>query len=116
MKKKRSIKPVHKKVIAVDFDGTLVFNHYPFIENPNYELLDFIKQHRRDYTWILWTCREDKQLQYATDWLRDEHGIEFDYVNENVSWQIEEYGNSRKVWADIYLDDKNADWKEFINN
>ena len=25
----------NNKIIAVDFDGTIVRNHYPFIENPN---------------------------------------------------------------------------------
>lgn len=98
---------MNKKIIAVDFDGTLVFNKYPFIENPNVELLEFIKENRDNYVWILYTLRHDKQLDYAIKYLREEWGIEFDYVNENVPWLIEKYGDSRKICADYYIDDRN---------
>lgn len=99
-------KAIHKKIIAVDFDGTIVKNRYPFIENPDMEIIDFIKKNRRKYIWILWTCRHGKQLTYALDWLK-EQGIIFDYVNENVPWNIEEYGDCRKIYADYYIDDAN---------
>lgn len=107
-----------KKIIAVDFDGTLVFNKYPYIENPNNNLLDFIRKNRKKFIWILWTCRHDEQLEYALKWLREEQGIEFDYVNENVPRMIEQYGETRKVWADYYIDDKNLmpdDYKYLID-
>lgn len=97
-----------RKIIAVDFDGTLVNNKYPFIENPNTELIDWIKANREDYIFILWTCREGKQLDYATTYLRDEFGLEFDYVNENTNEMITQYGTNRKVYADYYIDDKNV--------
>ena len=102
-------KPLHmRKIIAVDFDGTIVKNKYPFIENPNEELIEFIKANRDKYCWILWTCRVGKQLDYALIWLR-EQGIEFDYINENASWLVNEYvTDSRKVYADYYIDDRNV--------
>lgn len=96
-----------KKIIAVDFDGTLVINNYPYIENPNVKLLNFIRENRKKFIWILWTCRHDEQLEYAIKWLKDEQGIVFDYVNENVPSKIEQYGDCRKVYADYYIDDKN---------
>ena len=77
-----------KHIVAVDFDGTLVFNKYPFIENPNNWLLDFIREHRKEYVWVLWTCRHDEQLEFALNWLREEQNIVFDYVNANVPWKI----------------------------
>ena len=96
-----------KKIVAVDFDGTLIFNHYPTIENPNVSLLTFIKEHRDDFVWILNTARHNGDLGEAIDYLKDEWGIVFDYVNENVPWLIEQYGDCRKVVADYYIDDRN---------
>lgn len=103
------------RIIAVDFDGTLVRNRYPYIENPNDELLDFIRKNRSKYTWILWTCRHDEQLAYAVNWLRDEQNIVFDFVNANVPWKIEQYGDCRKIYADYYIDDKNVSLEQIIN-
>lgn len=110
----KTIRRKPKKIVAVDFDGTLCFNKYPYIENPNEELLNTIRERRKDFIWILNTCREGKQLEYATKWLKEEQGIEFDYVNQNVPWLIEKYGDCRKIAADIYLDDRNMSIKEFI--
>lgn len=72
-------------------------------------LIEFIKDHREKYTWILWTCRHGEQLKFAVDYLKNEHGIVFDFVNENIPSQIEMYGDCRKIWADYYIDDKNLD-------
>lgn len=100
----------NKEIVAVDFDGTIVHNKYPFIENPDMGLINFIKRNRSEYIWILWTCRTGKQLQYAVDWLKDQ-GIVFDLVNENVPWHIQEYGDCRKVYAHHYIDDKFITWQ-----
>ena len=86
-------------IVAVDFDGTIVLNNYPYIENPNNELIDFIKRNRDKYVWVLWTCRKDNQLQMAIDYMANEHGIVFDFVNQNTPWNIEKYGDTRKVFA-----------------
>lgn len=105
-------KPHNLPIVAVDFDGTLCSNKYPFIENPNLALIGFIKKHFNDYIWILWTCRHDRQLEYAVEYLRKEHGLLFDCINQNVPWLIEEYGDCRKVSADYYIDDRNVRWTE----
>ena len=50
---------------------------------------------------ILWSW-------YGKDWCKN-LGIEFDAINENLDpeLKIKEYGYScRKVYADVYLDDK----------
>jgi len=109
----KSLNP-SKKIIAIDFDGTIVKNKYPFIENPDMGLINFIKQNRDRYTFVLWTCRHGKQLKYAVDWLA-EQGIEFDLVNENAPWNIDEYGDSRKIFADYYIDDRNTSWRKLAN-
>lgn len=106
-----------KKIVAVDFDGTLVFNDYPFISNPNIELIEFIKAHMDNYTWILWTCREGEQLKQAVEYLKDNFNLRFDFVNDNASWHIEKYRNNcRKVFADYYIDEKNfqLEWLDFL--
>ena len=57
---------------------------------------------------ILWTCRENVALENAIKFCEDQ-GIELDAINENVDVEekIKSFGyNSRKVYADIYLDDK----------
>ena len=97
-----------KPIVAVDFDGTLVHNVYPFCENPDLELIAFIKAHKDDYVWILWTCRHGEQLDMARTYLWNEHGISFDLINENAPWLIEQYGDTRKISADYYLDDRNT--------
>ena len=89
-------------IIAVDFDHTLSNAGYPHIGQPNKPLFDaLIKLKSQGHNIILWTCREDIQLQQAVDWCK-EQGLEFDAVNENVPW-IGFY--SRKVCADVYIDD-----------
>jgi len=35
------------------------------------------------------------------------NGIFFDYYNENSDRKIQEYGDCRKIGADLYIDDKN---------
>ena len=54
---------------------------------------------------ILWTCREEENLQFAVDWCK-ERGLIFDAVNENLPRVIEKYhGDTRKVSANVYIDD-----------
>lgn len=106
----RNMKPSKrpKVIIAVDFDGTLVRNKYPYIENPNLKLIDFIKANRDRCIWILYTCRHGEQLDYAVDYLKETFNLEFDYVNENCKEKIQEFGDTRKIFADVYIDDKNG--------
>ena len=99
------------KIIAVDFDGTLCENCYPDIGRPNTKLIDYLKWQLYHGTYvILWTCRCGDELQAAVDWCKIQ-GLIFDAVNENVQPAIEKFGgNSRKVYADEYIDDKAATW------
>jgi hypothetical protein len=95
-------------IIAVDFDGTLCKHEYPDIGEPNTPLIRSLINVRQygKAKLILWTCRRDKHLQEAVDWCK-EQGLEFDAVNENLPEVIASFGgDTRKVVADIYLDDK----------
>ena len=109
---------MNKKIIAVDFDGTLVADEYPNIGIINYDLVNWIKENRDKYTFILYTLRKGVYLQQAVSFLKDVCGIEFDYVNENDVELINKYGDSRKIAADYYIDDHNItldNWKEVLN-
>ena len=96
-------------IIAVDFDGTLCENKYPEIGEPNMELIDFLMscQLNGDKV-ILWTCRNEEQTKAAVDWC-SEKGLVFDAINENLPEIITEFGgDTRKIFANVYIDDRNA--------
>lgn len=94
-------------IIAVDFDGTLCRDEYPAIGEANDGLIRYLRyQQKKGARLILWTCRNGKLLVQAVEWCRKYH-LEFDAVNENLPEVLERYGgDSRKIFADIYIDDK----------
>lgn len=96
-------------IIAVDFDGTLCSDRFPEIGIPNYRMLNFLRHLQKDNgdKIILWTCRNGKTLEEAVRWCKKHGDIEFDAVNENLPEIREKWGgDTRKVYADIYIDDK----------
>jgi hypothetical protein len=97
-------------IYAVDFDGVLCENAFPRIGKPIYTALAAVKWLQHMGHWVvLWTCRHDKELDDALEWLKS-FGIKPDYVNENVEWLVKEYGDCRKISADRYLDDNIPGW------
>lgn len=96
------------KIYAIDFDGTLCKNKYPDIGNPIIKNIDFVKDLKESGEIIvLWTCRSGEYLEDALEWCKEKN-IEFDYVNENTDENIDKFqSDSRKIFADYYLDDKN---------
>ena len=98
-----------KKIIAVDFDGTLCENKYPEIGKPNMDIINYVLENQNDNNIILWTCRCEKELRDAILWCEN-FGIKFYKVNENCPERIKLFKyDSRKISADIYIDDKNLD-------
>lgn len=96
------------KIVAVDFDGTLVTDEYPNIGEPNIKLIDAIKHIRsQEVRVILWTCRNCDKLQEAVDFCKTQ-GLEFDEINKNIPEVLYLTGgkDTRKVYADLYIDDK----------
>lgn len=96
-------------VIAVDFDGTLCKDAYPNIGEPNKPLIRYLlDEQKRGSKLILWTCRCGKYLDEAVSWCL-KHGLKFDAVNDNIPEATEFFGsNSQKVFAHVYIDDKNS--------
>ena len=94
-------------IIAVDFDGTIVENRYPYIGNEKPFAIETLKLLARDHhQLILWTCREGRLLQEAVEWCR-QRGLEFYAVNSNYPEETPA-GNptySRKLNVDVFIDD-----------
>ncbi len=93
--------------IAVDFDGTIVEDEFPKIGKPIiFAFETLIKLQEKGHRLILWTYRYGKQLDEAVAFCK-EHKVEFYAVNK--SFPEEEYNPkySRKINADIFIDDRN---------
>lgn len=104
------------KIYAVDFDGTLCENNWPGIGRPNMALIKFLQMEQlKGAKIILWTMREGDALEEAVDWCEG-LGLIFDAINDNLKSQQEMYGNnSRKVYADRYIDDHNFEFVYYDN-
>lgn len=91
------------RIIAVDYDGTLDIDG-----KPNEPLIARLRaEQRRGAVVILWTCREGKRLRDAVTRLRT-WGFVPNFVNANAPQAVQMLGHdTRKVFADIYIDDKN---------
>lgn len=93
-------------IYAVDFDNTLAVTRFPEIVEPKAKVVAAVKMLKANgHKIILWTSRAGKDLEAAVEWCR-EQGIVFDAVNGLLPEQIKRWGDTRKVYADFYIDDK----------
>ncbi len=103
--------------IAIDFDGTLHTGEWPSIGEPMPYAIDTMQRLKADgHYLVIWSCRECDAQTAMVNWLL-QHGIPFDRVNDNHPDDVATYGwNSRKITADIYIDDRQLgglpDWDE----
>lgn len=97
------------KLIAVDFDGTIVENDYPGIGKPLPYAFEVLKQLQKDgHRLILWTFRFGRELHQAVDFCK-KHGLEFYAVNKSFPDEVfERKIMSRKINAEIFIDDRNV--------
>jgi len=107
------------RTIAVDFDGTIVENKFPDIGPEKFFAIDTLKMlQEKQHRLILWTVRHGKKLEEAVEFCR-KRGLEFYAVNNSFpdeNFNPEE--TSRKINADIFIDDRNVEgfleWGEII--
>ena len=93
--------------IAVDFDGTIVDHEYPKIGKEKLFAFRTLKElEKRGARLILWTFRNGKELDEAVEFCR-QNGLEFYAVNRNYPEEIYNEKVSRKIDADIFIDDRN---------
>lgn len=90
-------------IIAVDFDGTLVDHKFPDIgalKPGAKEALAAFK--KAGHKIAIWTCRSGEQERAVRVFL-NENDIPFDTVNSPAPGA--DLG-TRKIYADVYIDDK----------
>ena len=93
--------------IAVDFDGTIVENKFPEIGKPKlFSFESLIKLQKEGHQLILWTYRYGIKLEEAVEFCR-KNGLEFYAVNQSYPEEDFDMEISRKILADIFIDDRN---------
>lgn len=94
-------------VIAIDFDGTIVESDFPRIGAEIFGAGATIRRLKeKGHHITIWTCRCGDALTDAINWLLA-NKIPFDAVNINTPSRIRLYNSdSRKISADIYVDDR----------
>ncbi|MBN2164864.1 MAG: hydrolase [Marinilabiliaceae bacterium] len=94
-------------IIAVDFDGTIVEHKYPAIGKERTFAFETLKSlQKKGHQLILWTYRNGKELDDAVEYCR-KNGVEFYAVNSNFPEEEFNESISRKILADVYIDDRN---------
>ena len=93
--------------IAVDFDGTIVEDDYPNIGKEKlFAFETLIKLQEKGHRIILWTYRSGKSLDHAIAYCK-EKGIQFYAINKSFPEEEFAAGHSRKISADLFIDDRN---------
>ncbi|OAD92196.1 MULTISPECIES: BT0820 family HAD-type phosphatase [Flavobacteriaceae] len=93
--------------IAVDFDGTIVEDEYPSIGRPIIFAFETLKKLQDEgHRLILWTYRKGRALEDAVKFC-EENGIVFYAVNRSFPEEEFDSSYSRKIHADIFIDDRN---------
>jgi len=96
-----------KLIIAVDFDGTIVEHEYPRIGKQKLFAFQTLKElQKQGHTLILWTYRAGKSLDDAVEYCK-QNGVEFYAVNKSYPEEVFDVSISRKINADIFIDDRN---------
>lgn len=106
-------------IIAIDFDGTIVEHRYPDIGRQRPFAFEALKAlQAKGHRLILWTHRSGEYLDQAVEYCR-KHGLEFYAVNRNYPEEKWDVLDSRKILADLYIDDRNLgglpSWTEIYN-
>ena len=102
-------------IVAVDFDGVLCKSEFPNIGPPNYEIISLVRELiDAGHEVVLWTARNGNELSDAITWCED-RGLHFCAVNKPAPSNSAEYADkypspSRKIYADIYIDDHNLEY------
>ena len=110
-----------KLTISIDFDGCIVTLAYPQIGKVrNGAKAVITRWYNEGHTIVINSCRNGNMQKEMVIALVH-NGIPFHYVNENSQALIDLYGgDTRKISADIYFDDRSAEgfrswaWAETI--
>lgn len=108
------------RIIAVDFDGTIVEDQYPRIGRPIIFAFETLKKlQEKGFRLILWTYRSGNSLKEAIEFC-ESNGVVFYAVNKSFPEEEFDHTYSRKIHADLFIDDRNfggmKDWGEIYLN
>ena len=96
-----------KLIIAVDFDGTIVEDAYPDIGKPIIFAFETLKKLQKEgHRLILWTYRTGEKLEDAINFC-ESNGVFFYAVNKSFPEEQYDDSISRKIHADLFIDDRN---------
>jgi len=92
------------KIIAVDFDGTIVAHQYPVIGRPNPKAIKVLRRLMAEgHRLMLWTMRSGDELDEAVAYCLA-NGVTFEAgINENATQYT--WTSSPKQYAHLYIDD-----------
>jgi hydroxymethylpyrimidine pyrophosphatase-like HAD family hydrolase len=94
------------RIVAVDFDGTVVTHEYPEVGTEVAGAVSVLKKlQASDTKIILWTMRSDDELEDAVRWFAER---EIDLFGINMNPEQIEWTNSPKAYAQLYIDDAAA--------
>jgi len=119
----------YPKIIAVDFDGTIVENAFPEIGKLKEAVAEKIrKEKEKGATIILYTCRRGKDLEEAVEFCKA-NNIPIDYVNRDADQIVEAFAGGDfegllkeslaedryvKPFANEYIDDRAINVEDWI--
>ncbi len=96
-------------ILAIDFDGTIVEHKYPQIGAEIPGACETIRDlYAAGHKIIIWTCRTltlpEPGIHEMIGWL-DGNGVPYHAINCNTFGA--EFYSMPKIYADVYIDDKN---------
>ena len=95
-------------IIAIDFDGTIVEDAYAARGKPKLFACETGKKLQNEgHRLILWTYRSGKKLEEAVQFC-ESNGINFYAINASYEDEEIDSEKSRKIHADIFIDDRNV--------
>lgn len=99
------------KLIAIDFDDTIVDSDFPHILAEKAHAKRVMKRIVEAGGQIaVWTARSD--LKPVRTFLKL-NGFPYHYINESFKEVLEEHPeDARKIFADVYIDDRNLETRE----
>jgi len=101
------------KYIAIDFDGTIAEDSFPelgAIKPYAAQVIKKVADHGGQIA--IWTCRAGVYVNQIKE-LLNEYGIPYHTFNEPFPEQLAMFpDNSRKIFADVYIDDRSLHAKE----
>jgi len=105
-------------IIAVDFDGTIVENKFPKIGEFKPGAKETLaKLYSEGHYIIIWTCRSGIKCSACEKFLKI-NNVKYHVINQQNPENLAFHKglDTRKVFADIYVDDKHlgfkVDWKK----